>query len=68
MTQIRVLKRFVKNSGHPFVYTHDHTASPAESFFVRISGDLEILRTLPTKYSMRTLLHEQVRGQVLPFA
>jgi len=63
---LRKLKRFTKTGGHPFVFTHDHTASPAETFFVRMSSELEIVRTTPTAYVVRLQLREGARGTALP--
>lgn len=66
LTQLRVLKRAAKNSGHPFVFTMDHTASPAESFYVRMIGDLEVIRSGVRTYTVRMFLREQARGASLP--
>jgi hypothetical protein len=64
--QLRKLKRFVKNSGYPFVFVPDQTVNPMEGFYVRMTGDFEIIQGNPRTYTSRLILEEQARGQSLP--
>lgn len=65
-TELRKLERFVKGSGLPFVYVLDPFATPKESFFVRINGDLVVEQNANDNYDMTLTLDEEAAGKSLP--
>jgi hypothetical protein len=65
-TQFRVLERAAKGTALPFVWIPDVTASPAESFFVRMAGDMRITQVTPTHYNIQTSFEEEGFGKDVP--
>lgn len=63
---LRKLKRYTNGSGRAFVFAPNRTATPVESFFVRMTGDFTVTQDDLTVYSVDMNLREQARGVALP--
>ncbi len=66
--QLILLENTVAADQYPFVFVVDATTSPIESFFVRMSGDMDIQQTAPASRSfvISTMFEEEAAGLSLP--
>lgn len=66
--QFILLEYTTKADGYPFVFVIDGTTVPSESFFVRLSGDMQITQVAPASrgYNIQLSLEEEATGLSLP--
>jgi hypothetical protein len=62
----RVLEEFTEGNGTPFVFVQITTATPYESFFVRMEGDLTVKFVEPELFDIDIDFEEEAAGITLP--